>query len=129
LKLKTFKFTVGLALIVLILSAIPGNRLPDLNFRAGDKIGHFLAYAALTAAFCTEYARHLRWSSRTGRWLIAILCVCSVYGAILEFMQGELLYQRTFDYADMAANTAGAIIGSIVYLIFQPLLKRYERFY
>jgi len=126
---KKYKLSLIVGLIILVLSALPGYKLPDLRINAGDKIGHLIAYAALAATFSAEHARVLRWSSRTGRWLIVVGLICVGYGLVLELLQGSVFYQRTFDYADIAANTLGCIVGILTYIFCFTLLKKYERFY
>lgn len=99
-----------------MLSAIPGNRMPELSFKAGDKVEHFLAYFSLAFVVCIEFANSHHWLNRFGLWLIYVVLFCSAYGALLEVFQGLFFYQRTFDYADMLANTTGSVIGTLVYL-------------
>lgn len=68
-----------------------------------DKVGHFLAYAALgLAAFWARFAPR-------GRRLWAPLAL-AVYGAALEGVQG-LGGVRSPELADAVANAAGALAG------------------
>jgi VanZ family protein len=67
-----------------------------------DKLGHFLAYSTLLFWFAQIYS-----PART-RLVIAI--ALALMGVGLEIAQGFTGY-RTFEYADMAANTAGVIGG------------------
>lgn len=126
---KKYKLSIILGLIILVLSALPGYKLPDLRINAGDKIGHLIAYLALAATFSAEHARVLRWSSRTDRWLIVVGLICITYGLTLEVLQGTIFYQRTFDFADIAANTLGSVLGIVLYIMFFSSLKKYERFF
>jgi len=75
---------------------------PDPGFEHGDKVEHVLAYGALMFWFCQLFA------SRRAQIGCAIGFVA--LGVGLEFVQGALGY-RTYDEADMLANTVGVIAG------------------
>jgi len=75
---------------------------PDPGFDQGDKFGHVLTYGALMFWFCQLYAsRRAQIGFATG--FIAL-------GVGLEFAQGATGY-RSFEEADMLANTVGVIAG------------------
>lgn len=115
-------------MVILVLSAIRGDKIPEFGFSGGDKVGHLIGYFGLSFVFCAEWAKHIRWSNKTGRWLIYIASVCVLYGVVIEVLQGFVFYMRSFDYADMAANTGGVLLGVLLFLTVFNLLKRYERF-
>lgn len=90
----------GLVLGVIYLSLTPHPpRTPGLW--QGDKLGHFSAYFTLMFWFGQLYLRPLH-----GRWLLGFILL----GIGLEFVQGQTSY-RSFEYADMAANSLGALIA------------------
>lgn len=123
---KAFKFSLLLLVIILILSLISLGSIPKVHVRAGDKIGHFLAYAALCFTFLVEYAAYTRWSTRIGRWLIYSALAFCLYGVLMEFLQASSLANRNFDYYDMLANSIGVIAGlSLFQLLFNVLKKRF----
>ncbi|MFT4522603.1 MAG: VanZ family protein [Bacteroidia bacterium] len=122
--LKAYKFTIGLTVLIFILSSIPGNQLPTFSFNAADKVEHFLAYGTLCFVWLVEKARALRWSSRSGRWLIRIVAASIMYGLVLEILQGLVFYHRTFDYADILANTVGALLGMLIFRLSFGSLKK-----
>jgi len=68
----------------------------------GDKLGHLLAYGSLMFWFCVLY-RPLRVRAFYAAGFIAM-------GIALEFVQGWLGY-RSFEVADMVANTVGVVLG------------------
>ena len=69
----------------------------------GDKVGHFLAYAALGAAAALAQIR----IARSGRWTILALML---YGAALEGVQG-LGGVRDASVIDGLADGLGALAG------------------
>jgi VanZ family protein len=87
------------AAAVVVLSLVPSP--PHSGLDGGDKLGHFLAYAALTYWFGQFYFHRTRAAYALG--FVAM-------GIALEFAQGALGY-RSLELADMAANTLGAAAG------------------
>ena len=77
----------------------------EMPHRQSDKFGHVLAYATLMFWFGQIYSR-----ART-RLFIAI--ALAIMGVALEIAQGYTGY-RSFEYADMAANTTGVVIGWLI---------------
>jgi len=72
---------------------------PRVDFTAGDKIGHLLAYGVLMFWFAQLYLTRIAYAAG----FIAM-------GIALEFTQGWLGY-RSFELLDMAANTLGVLAG------------------
>jgi VanZ family protein len=80
---------------------------PEPGFEYGDKLGHFLAYAALMFWFSVLYrGRNARLAYGAG-WV--------ALGIALEFAQGATSY-RSYEFADMAANTLGVLAGALAAL-------------
>lgn len=92
-------------LLCIVLSLI---QPPDLGIevRDGDKIGHLLAYATLSAwsVFLFVSAR-ARWTSALGLVLL---------GLLLEAAQGMLTEHRLMDARDALANTLGVMLGQCI---------------
>jgi VanZ family protein len=85
---------------IIWLSVMPSP--PDPGFDQGDKLEHVLSYGALMFWFCQLHA--------AGRAQLALAAAFIALGVGLEFVQGALAY-RTFEAADMLANTIGVIAG------------------
>jgi VanZ family protein len=92
----------GLVMLVIWLSLTPHSiKIP---IEHGDKFGHFAAYATLTFWFAQLDMRHrVRLEYAIGLFTL---------GVALEFAQG-LTHYRTFEVADMGANTVGVLLGWI----------------
>ncbi|MFT5512397.1 MAG: VanZ family protein [Bacteroidia bacterium] len=122
--LKAFKISILLAVIILILSIMPVPQMPKLGVKAGDKIGHFLAYVVLSFAVLFEIARKFRWSNIYRRWLSRAVLICILYGVILECLQASSLFNRHFDIYDMLANTIGVVTGSTLFILAFSRIKK-----
>jgi VanZ family protein len=88
-------------IVIFYLSLMPHPPQP-VHFWSADKLEHALAYSLLMLWFCQVYRQ------RRSRMMLAALLV--VMGIMIEYLQRETGY-RTFDYADMLANTAGIFVG------------------
>lgn len=128
--------TVTFGVAILVLSLIPDpeglnkamnifERVADLLFgdkNHGDKVSHFIAYGALSAAAVMGFARRLRPA-------ILVFLGVSLFGAGMELLQG-IVGQRVPDIFDFVANIIGTIMGMIlgalgilVYRYIKPLPK------
>ena len=88
-----------LALVVYLSLAPTAVQLPGDE---GGRYGHVAAYAALMFMFTRMYA------TPRGRLLVGVTLV--LIGIGLECAQGATSY-RTFEYADILANTIGVVLG------------------
>ena len=93
--------TIGFLLAGLVICASLMPNPPDLtHMQGGDKVEHGVAYFILTFWFSQIYAKN------RVRWTIGITFI--LLGVAMEYLQGMTGY-RTFEYADMAANTVGVL--------------------
>ena len=97
-RLLAVAFGWALVAAIIWLSVTPAP-VPT-GFDEGDKLQHIAAYGTLMFWFCVLY-RPLRARAFYAAGFIAM-------GIALEFVQGWLGY-RSFEVADMAANTAGVL--------------------
>ncbi|MES1983076.1 MAG: VanZ family protein [Pseudomonadota bacterium] len=97
------------AIIYLSLTSSPPA---PLHFHNADKLEHAMAYGSVMLWLC-QIIR-----SRTQQFMLGIGLMAM--GAILEVLQGMTGY-RSFEYADMLANSTGVIIAG---LLAQTLLGR-----
>ena len=94
-----------LAAAIVWLSLAPPPAEPGVHIP--DKLAHFLAYGVLMAWFGLLYRR------RNARLAYGALWIGM--GIALEFAQGATTY-RSFELADMAANTLGVLAGALAAL-------------
>lgn len=123
---KQYRLSLVVALVIFVLSCIVVRDIPKIRISNGDKYGHLLAYFTLSIVFLFEHAKVLRWSNRFGRWSIVIAALCILYGITMEGLQGLVFTYRSFELADMLANTLGVLIGTgLFWLVFNQLKSRF----
>jgi VanZ family protein len=88
-----------------------------------DKIVHFMLYfvlALLVMALLTlnSTLRKTRWT-----YLLTIL-ICLLYGWIIEVFQRTFFPGRSFEWMDVVADTAGAVIGVLLYRSISSFVKK-----
>jgi VanZ family protein len=96
------------AIVWLSLTPVP----PRVDVAYVDKIGHLVLYGVLMAWFCQLYRTRIFYAA--GFILM---------GVALEVIQGQLGY-RSYEVADMVANTLGVLLGwGVALLLPKPLLR------
>ena len=90
---------------VVVGSLIPGEAVPDLG--VGDKVMHAAAYFALMVWFAGFYRRGLH-------PLVAVVLIG--LGLVLDLAQ-RLTETRSFDWYDVAMNSAGVGAGLVLSLL------------
>ena len=106
------------ALLILLLSALPGEDFPDLSFwslLSFDKVIHAFFYAVLVelmiVGFIKQYTfRRLRFSAVTVSVILGIF-----YGGLIEFLQATAFRSRQGDVIDWIADTVGCLVGMLVF--------------
>ncbi len=97
---------IGFVLVMLVIAVSLMPNPPSVAaFKGSDKLGHFAAYALMMLWFAQIY------TGNRARWAIALVFVA--LGIALECLQ-RLGGYRTFEYADMGANTAGVMCALLL---------------
>lgn len=99
--IKKYKLSIIWALIMLLATTMkPGDDMPKIEIPYMDKIVHFGIFGVL--GFLITYEQR--------RAQLITLILCALYGAMIEVIQLFLPW-RSFEWADMLADTLGAIAG------------------
>ncbi len=110
-------------IISIILLCLPGTN----NFPASwwfQKIPQFdkLVHVGLFGLLCILFhwpALKSNWKDRSRKiWFWIISCASVAYGTIMEFVQRELILNRSFEEADILADTVGAFGALALSLTF-----------
>jgi VanZ family protein len=107
------------ASIILILTLMPGNYIPEPPFQllSIDKVVHLLIFGIQSFLSLAGFYRSTGERSPHLLNILIIVITCCLYGAAIEFIQ-EYVPGRSRSAGDMIANTAGAITGYIAYRIY-----------
>lgn len=100
LRFRFFWLAIGYALVASTAYNSLHSQPPAWAFVAGDIWLHASTYFILTFWFGQLYTGKLR--------QIAVALAFIVFGAILEYIQAEMIPYRLYEFSDLMANTAGA---------------------
>ena len=109
------------AAIILLLTGLPGNNLPDIDFwelNIEDKLAHFFVFGVFAALLV--YGKWRRRPDKVNWWKIgwSVLVISAFYGALTEVLQGTVFVSRYASFGDFVANTLGAAIGTTAAVAF-----------
>lgn len=99
------------SVVVTVLCLLPGKDLPEVQVVNFDKFVHITVFGLL----CWLYLRWLmrkKTHSLSGQILVVLAVI--VYGGLMEVLQGAFYTDRSADWLDFAANSAGCIIAFFV---------------
>jgi len=113
--IRRFWLLLGWLLVLLIIYLSLTPHPVQVPVEQGDKLGHVVAYATLMSWFANLYEG----SVRRRQFAIGFIAL----GIALEFVQGWTGY-RTFEVADMAADTIGVAAG---WIVAPPRIPNYLR--
>ncbi len=108
-------------IIILILTGLPGSVFPHVKPVVGlDKVAHFLMYAGFAFACIWGYRKQFISNGLTykKKALLITLVISIAYGGLTELMQEFFIPLRTGDWLDFLADSAGALIGAMVFYLF-----------
>ena len=104
--------TLLLLVVISILSLMPLPKLPSVP--GSDKTHHFIAYAALMFPTALRKPRYWLW--------IALFFI--VYSGMIELIQPYA--NRYGEWLDLAANTAGILIGILIAQIVRHYILHHK---
>lgn len=105
-----YKFTILLALLIALLSLVPGEKIPGavlFSIPHFDKIIHFCMYATLGFVALAESRK------KPPRLAVHILIIFSVFSlsAFIEILQATVVASRAAEWFDLLANFLGLVAG------------------
>lgn len=107
--------------VILWLTLAPdplGQNSPKL-FSGADKIVHGVMFGFLASMFMLDWQRRHLWTSMSLPMAIVAATVSSSIGIAIEYAQQFMKLGRGLEFADMIADTFGAVIFTTLYLRFQ----------
>lgn len=119
--MKYFIPAILWGIVILGLSAIPGNSLPDISFWSliqPDKVGHLGIYCIFVSAMLWGMNRNFRPAKIPVYTVIVVVLFAILYGILMEFMQSYFFSGRNFDVLDILANIIGSFVGLLSLKLF-----------
>jgi VanZ family protein len=105
--------SIGLILLVLVISFLSLQpKDGPIEIEINDKLGHFLAYSALTLNAGLVFSKRA--------WVGVLIFG---YSLMLESLQ-NFIPGRIFSIYDLIANTAGVLFGTTILAIFGSTILR-----
>ncbi|MEA1875465.1 MAG: VanZ family protein [Bacteroidota bacterium] len=115
------------AVIILILSGLPGSSLPSTGLSKiphFDKLVHMGLYFPLSFFLMAEFSLSKKTVIRRYA-LIFTLLIITLYGGSIELAQDYVFVQRSADWIDLASDLFGALLGiSFYHVVGKRFLKR-----
>ena len=106
-----------------MVSLLPGERMPTVpdwfSLFSPDKVAHFGAYGVFALLLSVTFAEY-----QTKQPLLKAIILATVYGVLMEILQGLSGTGRQFDPVDMVANFLGALLGGLAYWLLTLLRKK-----
>lgn len=112
--------SVILVALILYLTLAP-RPLPDDTppmFPGADKLAHAAMFGLLTLTFMFDY-RLINRRLPSVRAAVAATAAASVFGGFIEILQQSMGLGRTAEWADFAADIAGAFSAAVLYLLLR----------
>jgi VanZ family protein len=105
-------------LLILVAVLLPGSQVPDVGFAGIDKLAHVSLFALWAVCVRLDFSPGFRWQV----WL-----ACGLLFSFLSEVLQIMVEGRTFDWTDMAADTAGLVLGISTGGLLIRWLNRYRR--
>lgn len=111
------------AIIILILSGVPGNYVPSvfgfLDWISLDKLVHIIMYSVLVFVFLRGLRKEESDRKISKKVIYIVLGISIAFGGITEVLQNIVFIRRNGNVYDFLADIVGCAIGLIVYLLYQ----------
>ncbi|MEX0968377.1 MAG: VanZ family protein [Bacteroidia bacterium] len=112
---------------ITIMSGVPGGTIKVKNFWdliTFDKFGHVAFYAVFSYLLAVGIYKQHTFKAIRYHGRIYVLCISVLFGILQEIFQLLQNDGRSAEFADVIANTAGALAGVAIFnLIFGKVLK------
>jgi len=95
-------------------SSVPAANLPDLGIVGADKFAHFSEFLVLGILLTRAILGQGPKISLS--WAVILSIIISVFYAAVDEWYQTLIPGRQFDILDLAADVAGIVLGTLLYL-------------
>lgn len=124
---KQYPFSLLITCVIFYLSlcTVPETEMDDIPFI--DKWAHVCMYGGLSGVLWIEYSK-FHHSIRFKQVIFPTVIFPLLLSGIMELLQAYCTTTRNGDWLDMAANSLGVILGTVIgYFIIFPIIKKKKR--
>ena len=102
------------AVVIAILSLLPGNDLPKVRIPHIDKMVHFTIYLVFGALLMYGFAKQYKGKALRFKPEWIVIGFTALWGTLMEVMQLLFTKTRHFEYLDILTNIIGSILGIVL---------------
>ena len=105
-------------LVILGLCSMPGKSIPHISWLellSFDKFVHASIFMLLEILFLRGFRLQRSFPALQKYAVVIVTLFCILYGGALEVMQALFFSERSADWFDFIANSAGCLIGLSIY--------------
>lgn len=116
---KHFLPAIAWFILTVILLCLPGSAIPKYPWLAvihADKWIHIILFFTLCVLFSRIVYFKQAKTTAPKNWYIMIMLLGIVYGTLMEFVQKNWVPNRSFEIADIAADSTGCLLAYIYVL-------------
>lgn len=105
------------ALLIFILSALPGSQFEDSTYPHADKVLHAILYGVLFLLLLVGMIKQKAFEWIRDKVKLKVFLIVLLYGILLELLQGYVFQGRSIEPLDIAANLVGIGFGFVTFLL------------
>jgi VanZ family protein len=110
--------TILSTLLIIVAVILPGSQIPDVHILGIDKLAHFVLFSLWALCVRRDFTPSFWWPTA--------LMAGIAFSWMTELLQIEV-EGRTFDFADVVADTAGLAFGLLTGRLVLKWLARFGR--
>ncbi|HEY1017427.1 MAG TPA: VanZ family protein [Sediminibacterium sp.] len=119
MKIIRFLPTIGWFILSIILLTLPGSAVPSYPWLAtihADKWVHIGLFGMLCLLSMLPFRASSYNNKQRKKWFLLITFGGILYGILMEFVQENWVINRSFEYSDILADTAGCVLAYYISL-------------
>lgn len=94
---------------------IPGRNVPQSPYFTFDKLFHTIIFGCLAFQLMVGLKKQYTFIRLRYQAVPFTIIFSICYGLLMELLQGLFLPDRSFDFMDVLANTAGVVVGWVFF--------------
>ena len=107
--------STGWTLIILVLSGMPGSKIPHIHIPGIDKVVHFTMYCVFAFLLLNSFTLQKKFRLSDFNKMVVVVVAGASLGALNEILQATIYSGRSAELADEVANIIGTLSGILIY--------------